>query len=136
MRFKYAAVFVSVFALLFCLFPGTAGRDVFAGDTSIRLLRHVVLFQFKEGTTPAQVREVEAAFCRLPDAIDAIHELEWGTNVSPENLDQGFTHCFFLTFKSEEDRDAYLPHPAHKEFGKVLRPYLEKVTVIDYWTKP
>ncbi len=51
-------------------------------------------------------------------------------------MDQGFTHCFFLTFKNEADRDAYLPHPAHKEFGALLGPVLDKVLVIDYWTKP
>jgi hypothetical protein len=55
-------------------------------------------------------------------------------NNSPEHLNQGFTHCFFLTFKSEKDREVYLPHPAHKEFGRVLGPHLDKVLVIDYWT--
>jgi hypothetical protein len=56
-------------------------------------------------------------------------------NNSPENLNQGLTHCFFLSFESERDRDAYLPHPAHKEFGKLLGPYLDKVVVVDYWVK-
>ena len=35
------------------------------------------------------------------------------------------THCFLITFPSEEARAAYLPHPAHKEFVALLRPYLE-----------
>jgi len=96
----------------------------------------MVLLKFKDDATAAQVREIEVAFCRLPSATGVIHSLEWGTNVSPENLDQGYTHCFFLTFKNEADRDAYLPHPAHKEFGALLGPVLDKVLVIDYWTKP
>ncbi len=62
-------------------------------------------------------------------------EYEWGLNNSPEGLEKGFTHCFFLTFKSEADRAIYLPHPDHKAFGSVLKPYLEDVLVIDYWTK-
>ncbi|MCA9181727.1 MAG: Dabb family protein, partial [Planctomycetales bacterium] len=45
----------------------------------------------------------------------------------------GFTHCFLLTFKSEADRDSYLPHPAHRAFGAALKPHLEKVLVVDYW---
>ena len=85
--------------------------------------------------TPEQVKGVEDAFRNLPKEIDVIQDFEWGTNVSPEGLDQGFTHCFFLTFKTEADRDAYLPHPAHKAFGKALGPYLDKVCVVDYWTK-
>ena len=36
---------------------------------------------------------------------------------------------------SEEGRAVYLPHPAHKAFGKVLGPHLEDVLVLDYWTK-
>ena len=101
-----------------------------------RLLRHVVLFKFKDSATPEQIKEVENAFRALPGKIPVIHSFEWGTNNSPENLAQGFTHCFFLTFLSEADRAAYLPHPAHKEFGKLLGPYLDKVCVVDYWTNP
>jgi Stress responsive A/B Barrel Domain len=100
-----------------------------------KVLRHVVLFKFKDGTTPEQVKQVEDAFRALPSKISLIRGFEWGTNVSPENLNQGYTHCFFLTFASDKDRDAYLVHPAHKEFGKILGPYLDKVTVVDYWTK-
>jgi hypothetical protein len=99
-----------------------------------QLLRHVVLFKFKDDTLPAQIKAMEAAFCALPAQIDAIHALEWGTDASVEGIAQGFTHCFLLTFKSAADRDAYLPHPAHRAFGDFIRPYKEKVLVIDYWT--
>tara|TARA_R110001583_G_scaffold55764_1_gene168996 strand:+ start:77242 stop:77649 length:408 start_codon:yes stop_codon:yes gene_type:complete len=99
------------------------------------LLRHVVLFKFKEGTTKAQIKEVEDAFSALPSKIEQIKGYEWGLNNSPEGLEKGFTHAFFLTFESEEDRAIYLPHPDHKAFGAVLTPYLDDVLVIDYWTK-
>ncbi|MPR34176.1 Dabb family protein [Salmonirosea aquatica] len=102
---------------------------------SKKMLRHVVLFKFKDSSTPAQVKEVEEAFLALPSKIKEIKSLEWGTNNSPENLNQGFTHCFFVTFDSEEDRAAYLPHPDHKAFGAILGPHLDKVLVIDYWTQ-
>lgn len=100
-----------------------------------KLLRHVVLFSFKEGSTPEQIKAIEDAFIALPKKIKQIKTLEWGTNNSPENLNQGFTHCFFVTFASEEDRAIYLPHPDHKAFGAILKPVLDKVLVIDYWTK-
>lgn len=99
------------------------------------VLRHVVLFKFKDGTTPEQVNKIEQAFAALPNKIKGIVRLEWGTDVSPEGKAQGFTHCFLLTFRSEADRDAYLPHPAHKEFGSIVGPHLDKVCVVDYWTK-
>ena len=75
------------------------------------------------------------AFAALPTKIDTITDFEWGTDMSPEKKSQGFTHCFFLTFRDEEGRNAYLPHPAHKEFGKIVGPYLDKVLVVDYWTR-
>ena len=100
-----------------------------------KVLRHVVLFKFKETSTKEDVKKVEDAFRALPSKIPAIKSLEWGTNNSPENINQGFTHCFFVTFASEADRAIYLPHPEHKAFGQVLRPHLDKVLVVDYWTE-
>lgn len=98
------------------------------------VLRHVVLFAFK-GDAGDGVRQVEKAFCRLPQLIPQIRTFEWGTDVSPENLQQGFTHCFLLSFAASEDRDAYLVHPDHQTFGRLAQPYLEKVLVVDYWAQ-
>ncbi len=98
-----------------------------------RGLRHVVMFKFKDGTSSQQIREIEDAFRALPGKIDAICDFEWGTDVSVENRHQGFTHCFLVTFRSEADRAEYIPHPDHKEFGKILGPHLDKVLVVDYW---
>jgi hypothetical protein len=100
-----------------------------------KVLRHVVLFKFKDTSTPEDVNKVIAAFKELPSKIKEIKGFEWGTNNSPEKHSQGLTHCFFLTFHSEADRDAYLPHPAHKAFGGIVGPHLDKVTVVDYWTE-
>ena len=97
--------------------------------------RHVVMFKFKETSTKEDIQKVEEAFRALPSKIKAIKSLEWGTNNSPEGLDNGFTHVFFLSFASEEDRAIYLPHPDHKAFGKVLGPHLDKVMVLDYWAE-
>jgi len=98
-----------------------------------RLLRHVVLFAFRDSASPEDIREIEEAFCALPDRIDEVHGFEWGTDVSAESLSQGYSHCFLVTFLSERGRDRYLPHPAHQEFVAALEPHLEKVLVIDYW---
>lgn len=98
-------------------------------------LRHVVLFKFKDSSTPDDIKAIEEAFRNLPKKISQIKGYEWGLNNSPEGINQGFTHCFFLTFDSEADRAIYLPHPDHKAFGSVLGPHLDKVLVVDYWTK-
>lgn len=104
-----------------------------AKEEPMKVLRHVVMFKFKDGTAESDIQKVVDAFRGLKTKIPEVAGFEYGTNNSPEGLDNGFTHCFFLTFKSEADRGVYLPHPAHKAFVDVLKPHLDKVQVIDYW---
>jgi hypothetical protein len=99
------------------------------------VLRHVVLFKFKDESSAEDVQVVIDAFMDLPSKIEGIQGIEYGTNNSPEGLAQGFTHCFLLSFASEQDRDNYLPHPEHAAFGAILRPHLDKVLVVDYWAQ-
>jgi hypothetical protein len=104
-------------------------------DPNLGKLRHVVLFKFKDGTSKDQLRKIEDAFRALPAKIPTIVGFEWGLDVSPEGLSQGFTHCFLVTFKDAKGRDAYLPHPEHKKFAELARPYFDKVLVVDYVAK-
>lgn len=101
-------------------------------NPALGMIRHVVLFKFKDGTIEADVKKIADAFAKLPDQIPEIADFEWGTDNSPEGLAQGFTHCFLVTFKDAKARDAYLPHPAHKAFVEILKPHLDKVLVVDY----
>ena len=98
-------------------------------------LQHVVSFKFKTTATTQGIKKVEQDFQGLKQKIPQIVSLEWGTNVSKEKKDKGFTHCFILTFKSEQDLDAYIVHPEHKAFGKIVGPLLDDVFVIDFWAR-
>jgi len=110
----------------------TASAELPAADST---LRHVVLLKFKNDAGANGIKAVEDAFKVLPSKIHQIKGFEWGTNSSPENLNDGLTHCFFVSFDSEKGRDEYLVHPAHKEFVEVLKPVLDKVVVLDYWSR-
>lgn len=94
--------------------------------------RHIVLFKFKPDAPAAEIARVEKAFVALKANTGLIQQMEWGTNVSPEGKADGFTHCFFVTFKSKADLEAYLPHPAHQKFGAGLKGLIDKVLVFDY----
>lgn len=100
-----------------------------------QVLRHVVLFKFNESTTENDIKTIEDAFSSLPDKIPEIIDFEWGLNNSPEGLDKGFTHCYFITFANEVGRDIYLPNPDYVAFTEIVGPHLEDVLVVDYWTK-
>ncbi len=105
---------------------------LFAADAPYR---HIVLFKFKADAPAAEIEKVEKSFVALKDSIPEIQDLEWGTNVSPEGKAEGFTHAFFVTFKSKADLEAYLPHPEHKKFGAGLKGLIDKVLVFDYVAK-
>ncbi|AZQ58772.1 Dabb family protein [Maribacter sp. MJ134] len=130
-----ALVLLSVLTMSFYSFETTNKNNQITHISADSVLRHVVLFKFKDGTAPEDIKKVEDAFSALPSKIPEIKGYEWGINNSPESLNKGLTHCFFLTFENEEDRGIYLPHPDHKAFGEVLGPHLDDVLVLDYWTK-
>src|SRR4051812_14256194 len=116
-----------IFSLLLLMIMMTSTSQAQSQTSApTKYLRHVVLFKFKDGTSAADIKKVEDAFRALPSKIKEIKAFEWGTNNSPENANQGFTHCFFVSFVSEKDRAVYLPHPAHKEFISVLGPHMDK----------
>ncbi len=108
----------------------------FAPAPAGKVLRHAVFFSFNEESSEEDIQRIVDAFRELPTKIEEIIDFAWGTNNSPEGLDDGFTHCFLLTFKDEAGRAAYLPHEAHKAFGDVLRGHNDKVFVFDYWGIP
>ena len=124
---------ILLLAFVLCTFVQMTSAQTATGKNNTAVLRHVVMFKFLDKATPADVKKIEDAFRALPGKIPLIKDLEWGVNNSPEKLNQGLTHCFFLSFQSTEDRDAYLIHPAHKAFGEILKPFFDKVTVLDYW---
>lgn len=105
------------------------------GETKTGKLNHVVAFKFKATTTKEQIKQVEDAFAALKTKIPQIDKLKWGTNVSPEKRDKGFTHAWVLTFASEKARDEYSVHPDHKEFGKLVGPLVDDIFVIDFWAQ-
>ncbi len=100
-----------------------------------KLLRHVVLFSFKEDAKIETVNEIVKKFESLKDQIDCVQEFEWGLNVSPEDLHQGLTHCFTLTFDSLEELNIYQNHQAHLAFVSELQMILDKVLVVDFFVE-
>lgn len=99
-----------------------------------KLLRHVVMFKFTSTATLAIVQDIENTFKALPLKAPSVKGFEWGTNNSPEGFNEGLTHCFVVSFDDEKGRQAYWDNPAHNDFvNNHLKPYMEKVLVVDYF---
>ena len=131
----FATGFVAVGAIVAAAVISHQSTATAQDESAAAPLRHVVLFKFKADATKEQIREIVAGFQALPKKIDGITGFEYGTDVSPEGLADGFTHCFLVTFKDSKSRDTYLPHAAHKEFVALALPKVEKVLVVDYFVR-
>lgn len=123
---------LSIIAVAFV--ASTAAFMAQASEDS-KVLRHIVLYKFKDDLAPGEVQQVIDAFAGLPAKIDTIAGFEHGENVSPEGKSEGLTHAFVVTFRDEAGRDTYLKHPAHLTYVDVVKNRREKVVVFDYWTE-
>ncbi len=96
------------------------------------IVRHFVALKFKDSAKPEEIEEVLKEFKALKQKIPYVVSMEDGANTSPEHLNKGLTHAFFLTFKNTADRDRYLVDPAHKAFVVLLKKSMEDGLVFDY----
>lgn len=96
------------------------------------MIRHVVLFQWKPGTSEAQIAGLFRELAGLRGKIPRLQQFEGGPYSSPEGLNQGFTHGFIMTFPDAASRDAYLPHPEHERVKALIEPHLAQVVAFDF----
>ena len=96
------------------------------------MIRHVLLIRFKATATAKDLSELEAAFMKIPSLIEGVTYVEWGENNSPENKNEGFTHCILMTFADHKARDFYLPHAQHIKLKEIFKPLLDDIIVLDY----
>ena len=131
MQRAFAMMMTLVLGLLLTTAPSLGAQ---AAAPPAGTLRHIVVFKYKPGATEDQIKQVTDAFVALKTKIPGVLSIEHGVNNSPEKRNQGFTHVYQVTFTNAAARDAYLPHPAHKEFGALLGKLgvLEDVFVVDY----
>jgi hypothetical protein len=125
---KTTFIFMFLFSLAFTM-------QAQKPESKNKTLRHVVLVKFKDSSSESEITNVVNEFAALKKSMKQVKAFEWGLNNSPENLHEGLTHAFVLTFSTEKDRDDYLVDPIHKKFVEVAGPHIDKVVVVDYWVK-
>jgi len=131
---------MTILSLCLALFVFTAlsPDDGMPSADAEELVRHVVVFKYTEDASDAEIQEITEAFRALQDKIPGIVSFEHGVNNSPEDLNQGFTHVYVITFEDEAARDAYLPHPEHQQFVDMLMGsgIFDEAFVVDYVPQP
>ncbi|KAK7181564.1 hypothetical protein DPSP01_008962 [Paraphaeosphaeria sporulosa] len=105
-----------------------------------QLTTHIVLFKFKDGVAPADLKDVTLQMLSLQKSCihpttgaPYIKSITGGKDNSPEGLQDGLSHAFVVQFFSNEDRDYYVNQdPAHDAFKKAAGPIIDKAVVVDF----
>lgn len=85
------------------------------------MLRHIVIFKFREGVTRDDPRaaEVYALLAQLPGLIPEVRGWEQGHNVSGRDI--AYDLALYSTFDDQEALQRYSDHPAHRAVVDRLR---------------
>jgi hypothetical protein len=112
-----------------------------ASNYGVGTLRHIVLFKFKEGVSPAVKQSVAQRFLSMRDDAKRdgstyIISIEYGNQISQEAFGLGFEQGYIVTFQSEGDRNYYVGEPfihdpahydpVHHAFKAFVGPLLDE----------
>ena len=95
------------------------------------IFRHVVLFRWQPGTTPAQLEALERALALLPTQVPQIRAYRYGADAkeTPGNFD----FAIVADFDDVENWRAYVGHPAHQRLiAEYIRPLLAERAALQY----
>lgn len=106
-----------------------------SGEGGDRLVRHLVGLKFKPGLTPQQRQEIIEATDSLVEQVPGITAYERGPNIDRRAMSAGIDWAILITFRSQEDLQAFRDHPAHRAHADKYRPWLADMVFVD-WEVP
>ena len=114
----------SASATLATLLP--AGASALAGaETKTSKVFHVFAFQWKEGTTDAQIARATHDIRAFQGVIPGLLQTHVGPNLSTKG--NGYTYGGIMEFADKAALDAYPSHPAHQALLQWLVPLIHAV---------
>ncbi len=93
---------------------------------------HHVFFWLKEGLNPDEILQFEAGVKSLPK-IEHVKMGEIG-KPAPTNrpvIERSYSYSLLLIFESQQEHDAYQPHPTHQKFIETCSQFWNKVLIYD-----
>ena len=99
------------------------------------MVAHVVLFTPKASMTPAErdgfVAALEAALRGIPQIVRASVGRRFLTGRAYDAMTAAFDFVAVLEFRSRQDLEAYLNHPAHDALGREFYAHAERAAAYD-----
>jgi hypothetical protein len=97
------------------------------------MLRHVVLFKFKEGVEEEEITDLESSLAELPPAIPEILSYEFGRDVI--HSERSYDLALVSTFRDLESLHRYQKHPDHQIVLRKVNNLCESVLAVDFLTE-
>ncbi|MBS9422381.1 Dabb family protein [Photorhabdus caribbeanensis] len=96
------------------------------------MIRHILLLKFTPEIKEQQLMMIRDTAISMQHQISGISAVEWGSNVSSENKNKGFTHAITMTFDDQKAISNYLSHPKHDKLKDLLIDSVNDIIVFDY----
>jgi hypothetical protein len=84
------------------------------------MIRHCVFVKFRADVSATEKAGIYAGLNALVGQIPGLLRADFGPNISPEGVSQGFDDGFIMDLADAAARDRYLVDPAHKAAGSRL----------------
>jgi hypothetical protein len=95
------------------------------------MIRHCVMFRWKEGLSAETISALAGALAQLPSAIPTIRSYSFGRDIGVNNGNADFV--VVADFATVDDYLVYRDHPAHKQFvADHITPNISERTAIQF----
>lgn len=95
-------------------------------------IKRVVLFTFKPGTLDTSVNQFFAELSKLRNTVQGVEDFVSGPYSSEDNLNQGYTYAFVMTFRDDKARKAFGDDPGHQKTVGSMTDSFDKVLAFDF----
>jgi len=96
------------------------------------MLRHIVMFRWKEGAGEEARRAVSEGLSALPAAIPEIRRYEFGDDAGLAEANFDFT--LVADFETQVDYEVYQAHPDHlRVVRERIQPAIAERAAAQYW---
>lgn len=94
------------------------------------MVKHIVMWSFKEGVSLGQKMEMKARLEGLKGIVPSLRKIEVGLDQS--NKPAAMDMVLYTEFDSFDDLEAYATHSAHQDVVGFVRGLVDGRSVVDY----
>ena len=95
------------------------------------MIRHILLFSFREGVASGDIQTMLAEFSRFPERFPQMRDWQFGRNSS--RRDQHYEYAMTVHFQDWAALDAYLDSASHETFvAERFRPLIARRAIATF----